>query len=361
MSTSFKHLSVLKKETVHLLIPQESEVNSLSNSDNNKLYFADVTLGAGGHTQELAKELLEINYLKNFELHFIGIDRDENAINFASKNLETTFEAHKRCQFHIFHAPFSELKHILQTNFSSIKLQGFLADFGVSSPQLDKKERGFSLVQEGPLDMRMDQSQIFDAKTLLETYNEQELTRIFFDYGEEPKARKLSRKIVADREAGLLPLESTAIFANYVARCLAYPSRSRTHPATRVFQALRIEVNGELEQIRTLLHDLPNFMKKKSKAAFISFHSLEDKLVKHALRSWQSGKKLNLSSSHRTKNETQLPLHLELHLYDNEIRTTYGKEMPRGGVTANEEEIFLNPRSRSARLRCFEFSLPDEI
>ena len=202
-------------------------------------------------------------------------------------------------------------------------MHGFYADFGVSSPQLDNHERGFSFLKSGPLDMRMDTENHLTAAQILKTYSEEDLTKIFFEYGEEPKSRILARAIIYDRKANKPPIEDTLTFAEYVKKILKY-GYSRTHPATRIFQALRIEVNRELDAIQALLSLIPKIMHHHSKAGFISFHSLEDRLVKRSMRLWQMQE--------------------------------LGLEMPRGGITPSEEELKQNIRARSARLRIFDFS-----
>jgi 16S rRNA (cytosine1402-N4)-methyltransferase len=189
------------------------------------------------------------------------------------------------------------------------------------------------------------------ARLVLQHYSQQELTRILFEYGEEPKARLLARSIVKDRKIKKLPLESTVKLAFYIKNILAYP-HSRIHPATRTFQALRIEVNQELESIKNLFKDIPLLVNQFARVAFISFHSLEDRLVKQTLRSWQKGK--IFKEQNLCKKEDHIPLHFKLHVEENQSKG-FGKETPRGGVATSPLECQNNPRARSARLRCFEF------
>ena len=164
--------------------------------------------------------------------------------------------------------------------------------------------------------------------------------------------RDRAKAIVQDRKTEKLPLNSSTKLAQYIKRVLAYPN-SRIHPATRAFQAFRIEVNQELESIHALLQNIPLLMHAFSKAGFISFHSLEDRIIKHAMRNWQKGKKAH--EKQIDKKEFQIPLHMQLHLEENQ-NNGFGKEIPRGGIIASQEECQMNIRARSARLRCFEFS-----
>jgi len=352
MDNVFNHITVLKKETIQNIFPSENLLNLFIHNKINKLNFVDATLGGGGHAEYLLETISCNSIMKSFEINFIGFDQDLNALNYTQNKLKNITSKHKNIHLYYEHNNFKNLSQIWRTKFPNEKIHGLYADFGVSSPQLDMGERGFSLVNDGPIDMRMDTGKSFTAKNILENYSEKELTRIFFDYGEEPKSRKLANAIVNDRKSNKLPLNSTVEFANYIKKILAYPN-SRVHPATRAFQALRIEVNNELESINDLLQYLPDLMHENGKAGFISFHSLEDRLIKHAMRNWQKGKKAN--EKFIEKKESNIPLHLQLHLEENQYKG-FGKEVPRGGVTATEEECRLNHRSRSARFRCFEFS-----
>jgi 16S rRNA (cytosine1402-N4)-methyltransferase len=351
MEQKFHHKTVLKNETIETILPSERLLNSLEQENKFDLFFLDATLGGGGHALHLVDRFFEIPQLKKFKLNLIAIDRDEEAIQHANQLLSLKQEKHN-FQFHILHDNFMNAGSIIPQAFPNQEIHGLYADFGVSSPQLDHAERGFSFLQDGPVDMRMDKSQSFSAKELLMSYSEKELIRIFFDYGEEPKARKLAQSIVKDREKNLVPLENIKELAQYFKQVLSYPPNSKMHPATRTFQALRIEVNDELKSIEEFLDSTPKLIHSFGKASFISFHSLEDRLVKHAMRNWQKGK---LEKEKRNKkNDWNIPLHLELHLYDNK-KETFGKENPRGGIVPSEDEIKTNSRSRSARLRCFEF------
>ena len=353
MKNDFNHITVLKHETIENILPTQKLLNELKLNGEKKLYFVDATLGGAGHAECLVELFAKNELFKIFELHLLAFDQDIIAINFAKNKLLFLQKKYNWFHFYLINENFKNFKNIMISTFPNQKIHGFYADFGVSSPQLDIGTRGFSLSNDGPVDMRMDTSKEFTAKDILENYSEEELTKLFFEYGEEPKSRKLSKAIVQDRKISKIPLNSTTELAQYIKRVLAYPN-SRMHPATRAFQALRIEVNQELESIQELLCTLPMFMHSMSKAGFISFHSLEDRIIKHAMRNWQKGK--NSDEKHIEKKESHLPLHLQLHLEENKI-SGFGKEVPRGGITASEEECKMNTRSRSARLRCFEFSM----
>ncbi|APJ02465.1 16S rRNA (cytosine(1402)-N(4))-methyltransferase RsmH [Silvanigrella aquatica] len=349
MNQEFNHITVLKNETIENILSLEKLLN---HNTEQKLIIVDATLGGAGHASHLVERIANDKLFPNFKLHIVGFDQDISALNFSNEKLKNLKNTYKNFTFSLFNENFKNLFDVMRTNFPGQKIHGLYADFGVSSPQLDKGTRGFSLIHDGPIDMRMDTSKEFTAKDLLETYSEEDLIRLFFEYGEEPKARKLAKAIVQDRKLKKLPLESTVELAKYIKQVLAYPN-SRIHPATRAFQALRIEVNKELESIHQLLQNVPKLMALHSKVAFISFHSLEDRIVKHAMRNWQKGK--NALEKQNNKKEFSIPLHMQLHLEENH-NSSFGKEVPRGGITASEEECQINIRSRSARLRCFEFS-----
>jgi len=352
MNNNFVHTTVLKKETVEHILPSNILTSSLVNDKNNELYFVDATIGGAGHSEYLIEYILNSQNFKQFTLNLIGFDQDIFALNFANEKLKKLKDKFSNLNYYLINKNFMHVKSVMESDFKNCKVHGLLADFGVSSPQLDISSRGFSMYHDGPIDMRMDTTLSESALDILLNYSETELTRIFFEYGEEPKSRKLSKAIIEDRKIQRLPLQSTKELAEYIRRVLGY-SNSRTHPATRAFQALRIEVNKELESIEKLLQDIPQIMHQYGKTAFISFHSLEDRLVKHAMRNWQKGK--NLKENSKNKKDFHLPLHIQLHLEENNIKG-FGKEVPRGGITVSQQEYENNVRSRSARLRCFEFS-----
>jgi len=353
---NYIHETVLKRETVESIAPCENLIKSLQKEGSHELLIVDATLGGAGHAEWLVKYFNEKRFFENWKIILIGIDRDAFAIQASQAKFSVLNSQISNFNFHLYQENFSCVKDILKNDFSGKKVHGLYADFGVSSPQLDDWDRGFSFLKEDPVDMRMDKRQSITAQDILLTASEGELTQLFFDYGEEPKAKKLAKFIVMDRKLGNLPLESTKELADYFKKILAYPPNSRSHPATRAFQALRIAVNKELESIEQLLRDIPDIVHNFGKAAFISFHSLEDRLVKRAMRNWQKGQ--NAFESDKKHTHTRLPLHIQLYLEENE-KKGFGKENPRGGIVPSEEESRGNPRARSARLRCFEFERQD--
>jgi 16S rRNA (cytosine1402-N4)-methyltransferase len=340
---TFEHTPVLMSETLTHLLGDDG--NLTSQNLPGQLTLVDCTLGGAGHALALCERLL-LKYAQ-LPVELLGFDRDAMARqaatqrieNFVAKNPDFT----NRFQYKVVPFNFQEAGAFLLAQRGPLSVDFLFADFGVSSPQLDLAERGFSFLREGPLDMRMDPSQTLTALDILQTADDKELTRIFRDYGEEPRARKLATAICQDRQKGVLPVSNTLEFAAYAARVLGY-HQSRVHPATRIFQALRMEVNGELEAIDALLEAVPRLMKPKGRAGFISFHSLEDGRVKHRMRAWQQG-----NNDLRAQNDDPRAL------FPGFVAACWGKETPRGGAVASEQEAQQNPRARSARLRVFQF------
>lgn len=311
----FFHTTVLLNETVQHTLPTDDLLEYLKQNKTEIICILDATIGGAGHAKHLIKLFHDDKRYDKFQLQFIGIDQDRQALDASEQALNAMKTQYTRFEYKLLHMNFADFATLQ-------KIHGCYADFGVSSPQLDQAVRGFSLLHDGPLDMRMNRENDFTAAKILLTYPEIELARIFYEFGEEPKSRILARAIVKDRNESKLPLENTKVFADYVKKILRY-GYSRIHPATRIFQALRIEVNHELDSIQNFLTVLPNLISPFAHAGFISFHSLEDRLVKRTMRLWQE------------KN--------------------MGRENPRGGITPSEQEIAHNPRARSARLRVFNF------
>ncbi len=213
-------------------------------------------------------------------------------------------------------------------------VDGIILDLGVSSWQLDSGERGFSYREDGPLDMRMDQSRGESARELLARIGEEELERILRDYGEEQNSRRIARAILREREQR--PVTTTGQLAEVIIK--AQPAKSRRekgHPAKRSFQAIRIAVNGELGELETFLEAVPDYLAAGGVLAIISFHSLEDRIVKQTFRKWE--------------NPCECPPGLPCVCG----KVPLGKAVPRNGVLPGEDEQKLNPRAHSARLRIF--------
>jgi 16S rRNA (cytosine1402-N4)-methyltransferase len=261
----------------------------------------DATLGGGGHARLFAERLGPDGLL-------IGVDQDESMLALARQRLQGL-------PVRFVHGSFADIGEVLE-ELALPAVDAVLADLGISSDQLDDPARGLTFQVEGPLDMRMDRSRGEPAGDLVNRLSERELADIFWRYGEERFSRRIARRIVEARQRG--PLETTLQLAELVRRCIPRP-KGRRHgidPATRVFQALRIAVNGELDALERFLAGLPACLKPGGRAAVISFHSLEDRLVKQAFRN----------------------------------REVF-EQLTRKPVVASDEEIRGNPRSRSAKLR----------
>ena len=268
--------------------------------------YADCTLGLAGHAEGIARRLGPAGRL-------IGFDRDPEALEMAKSRLEQARAAMgaEAPQVTVIGEAFSSIaRHI-----GPASLDGLLADFGVSSLQFDRAQRGFSFQAEGPLDMRMDTRTGITAGQVVNEMDERELANLIYEYGEERRSRTVARAIVRGR-----PVTSTSQLARIVAS--AVPPMKHLHPATRTFQALRMYVNRELEEIKALLEAAPKLLKPSARLVVISFHSLEDRIAKDSLRQGVQQGLWNI--------------------------------LTRKPVTANEEEIEKNPRSRSAKLRAAE-------
>ena len=307
---AFEHLPVMPEEVLHWLRP---EANGS---------YLDGTLGGGGHAR------LILDAAKGCRL--IGLDRDPAALQQAAKVLAAFGE---RVSLH--HATFDQAGRILR-QLEIDFLDGMLLDLGVSSYQLDTPERGFSFRQDAPLDMRMDPSGGMTAADVVNQADEAELARIFFEYGEERYSRRIARKIVEQRQQE--PIGTTAQLAQLVRRCIPGGNRpSRIHPATRVFQALRIHVNDELGQVRRGVEAGIHLLRPGGRMVVISFHSLEDRIVKQLFR----------DKAKDCVCPPQLPVcHCDTR--------PLVKILTRKGVRAEQAEIERNIRSRSAVLRAVE-------
>lgn len=301
----FYHAPVLLAEVVAMLQPAPG-----------KLFF-DGTLGGGGHSEALLQHGARV----------VAMDQDLNALKHATERLKPY-----AAQFCALRGNFRNFPQIVdETGVSGF--DGMLVDIGVSSHQLDDAARGFSFMRDGPLDLRMDTESPRTAADLVNTEDEAELVRIFFEYGEEPNARRIARAIAKARTAK--PIRTTFQLAEIVS--IAAPKRGKRHPATLVFQALRIAVNDELAALHDFLAAAPRWLKPGGRLAVISFHSLEDRIVKQTLQ--------HLSAPFIDRPEWP------------EARKNPDcvlKLITRKPVQATEQEIELNPRARSAVLRVAE-------
>ena len=287
--------------------------------------YVDCTLGGGGHASAIYRSLETGGLL-------IGIDQDQDALTAAEKSLsELPVKAGRK----LVHARFSELADVL-TNLDINQVDGILADLGVSSWHLDQAERGFSYQSDGPLDMRMDASGLLTAETIVNTWTQQNLAKILKTYGEERYAMRISQAIVLKREQK--PIRSTAELADIIRSAMpAAARREKQHPAKRSFQALRNAVNDELAELETLLRDAPKLLKNGGRFCVISFHSLEDRMVKQGFR--------------ELENPCICPKTFPVCTCG---RQPLGRVITRKPILADETEVQINPRARSARLRCFE-------
>ncbi len=286
------HIPVLLQESVEILLGSGGRV------------FLDCTVGLGGHAREILR--------RNPDSYVIGIDLDEYALEKAQENLKE-FEG----RFSLYRANFRDMDEVLAEEGIE-KVDGILMDLGVSMLQL-KSGRGFSFQEDAPLDMRMGREQSLTAYRVVNEYPQKELVRIFHEYGEERFSGRIAKAIVRAREKR--PIETTAELVEIITSALPTPRRrGRIHPATRVFQAIRIEVNRELENLQVALEKTPSLLKRGGRLVVISFHSLEDRIVK------------NFFKDHRSQ----------------------FRVLTKKPLTPKEEEIERNPASRSAKLRAGE-------
>ena len=289
-----QHLPVMVDEVSRLLQPERGGT------------YVDCTLGLGGHTRALLEQGADL---------VIGIDRDPTALSAAARTLEP-YGARVR----LVHADYRDVDAVLDRESIGL-VQGTLADLGVSSMQFDAPGRGFSFRRDEPLDMRMDQSQGETAAERLAAVSEFDLADVIYRFGEERKSRRVARAIVTARERE--PITTTAQLAAIVRRAVAAPGWQRIDPATRTFQALRIWVNGELDRLDEFIRRVAVRLAAGGRMVVISFHSLEDRVVKHTLRG--------------------------LDRSDGVVRVLTGRPL-----MASEQEIAVNPRARSAKLRAAE-------
>ncbi len=308
---SAPHRPVLLKEAIRLLAPERGGL------------FVDGTLGLGGHSEAILEA--------SDEVRVIGIDRDREALAYAMNRL-----ARFGSRFTGAHANFQDITRVLHEAKAS-EVSGVLIDLGVSSLQLDTATRGFSFRHDAPLDMRMNASGDEEtAAALLERLPEEEIARIIYEYGEERRSRRIARWIVEKREAGQ-PIKTTGALAELVAR--AYGARGKSehgvHPATRTFQALRIAVNDELENLAAFIETAIDLLIPGGRFCAISFHSLEDRIVKHTLR--------------RLAGYCECPPRLAPVCACGTRHTV--EILTRRPLAPDETEMEENPRARSAKLR----------
>lgn len=297
-----KHITVLLDEAVELLDVKPDGI------------YIDGTLGRGGHTKMILDKLTTG--------HLYSFDLDEEAIKESKERLKD----------------YNNITYI-HDNYKNMnkyvdKVDGILLDLGVSSPQFDEADRGFSYRFDGPLDMRMDQEQELTAEVIVNTYSENELIRILRDYGEEKFARNIAKAIV-NRRTNLGPIKTTTELVETIKSALPQKVLSKKgHPAKQSFQALRIEVNHELDSLTTFLNSFHQISRVGTRVSIITFHSLEDRLVKHKFK--------ELSTVEDDLTIAKLP---------SEIETPDWQLINRHPILESEEKLDLNPRAKSAKLR----------
>ena len=306
----FKHISVLLNECLEGLSIKKNGI------------YVDCTLGGAGHSSHILEKL-------SSEGTLIGIDQDNDALRAAKEKLRD----YSNVKF--VHNNFYNIDSIL-TSLNIPKVDGILMDLGVSSYQLDEGERGFSYMKDAPLDMRMDRDREFSAYEVVNTYSEEDLYRIIRDYGEEKFAKKIAKFIVEKRADK--PIETTLELVDIIKAAIpAKARREGPHPAKRTFQAIRIEVNGELAILNKAIEDGVEHLNKGGRMAIITFHSLEDRIVKLKYR--------------ELSNPCTCPKEFPVCICG---KKPLVKIISRKAIEPSKEEVEKNPRSRSAKLRILE-------
>lgn len=306
----FKHVSVLLNETIDSLNIKEDGI------------YVDCTLGGAGHSSEILKRLSDKGRL-------IGIDQDEDALSAAKEKLKD----YKNVTY--VHDNFYNIENILE-NLGIDKVDGIIADLGVSSYQLDEKDRGFSYMNDAPLDMRMDRRIEFSAYNVVNEYSFEELYKVIREYGEENFAKRIAQFIVEHRSEK--PIETTGELTEVIKRAIpAKFRREGPHPSKRTFQAIRIEVNGELRILNKAIEDGVSKLKSGGRMSIITFHSLEDRIVKNKFRELES--------------PCDCPKDFPICVCGKESMV---KVISRKPIEPSKEEVEENPRSRSAKLRVAE-------
>ncbi|PIV39012.1 MAG: 16S rRNA (cytosine(1402)-N(4))-methyltransferase, partial [Candidatus Omnitrophica bacterium CG02_land_8_20_14_3_00__42_8] len=292
----YSHNPVLTREVISFLNPAPGQI------------IVDATIGGAGHSAEILQRIIPGGML-------IGIDRDEETLRLASERLKP-FEG----SFKLVNKNFKYLKEVLK-DIGVEKVNGIIFDLGISSIQMEAWQRGFSIKNDGPLDMRMDRNQALTAKDLVNRLSEMELSDTIRELGEERFHRRIAKRIVEERKKK--EISTTAELTNVILRSIPYSrNKYKIHPATRTFQALRIRVNDELGAISQALRESPDVLQRGARVCVISFHSLEDRIVKNRFKEFKTNGVFNVL--------TKKPL------------------------TADENELVCNPRSRSAKLRAGE-------
>lgn len=311
----FKHRPVLLEETIESLKIRPDGI------------YVDGTLGGAGHASQVCKRLSEKG-------RFVGIDQDDCALQAAGERLK---EFGKNVRIDCVKSNYCQMKNVLE-NLGIDKVDGILLDIGVSSYQLDNVERGFTYREDAPLDMRMDQSSSFSAKDVVNQYDEMQLYRVIRDYGEEKFAKNIAKHIVAARQEK--EIETTGELIEIIKASI--PAKVRAtggHPAKRTFQAIRIEVNRELEVLQDSIDEMIDLLNDGGRLCIITFHSLEDRIVKNKFR--------------ENEDPCICPKNFPVCVCG---RKSKGKVITRKPIVPSEQEVEENKRSKSSKLRVFEKS-----
>ncbi|MEO6505518.1 MAG: 16S rRNA (cytosine(1402)-N(4))-methyltransferase RsmH [Terrimesophilobacter sp.] len=305
------HTPVMLERCIRLLSP------ALEASDS---VLVDATLGMAGHAEAFLARMPQ--------LRLVGLDRDRDALQIASRRLARFGD-----RVHLVHAVYDEMPDVLES-LGMAQVAGILFDLGVSSLQLDRVQRGFSYSHDAPLDMRMDAQSPLTAELVLATYSEGDLRKIFFEYGEERLAPRYAKRIVEHRTQS--PLTSSAQLVELISAATPAALHRKGHPAKRVFQALRIEVNQELAVLERAIPAALNSLQVEGRIVVLAYHSLEDRIVKH-----------DLAAGSRSSAPAGLPIELPEHRPEFRL-------LVHGAEQASEDERAANPRSASVRLRAAE-------
>ncbi len=307
----FKHISVLLDEVLEGLLIKGDGI------------YVDGTMGGAGHGFEICRRLKDNG-------RYIGIDQDEDAILAGTQRLKDYKQ-----QVTIVRSNYCEINKVLK-ELQILQVNGILLDLGVSSYQLDTAERGFSYKEDAPLDMRMDNRQEKTARDIVNNYEEMELFRVIRDYGEDPFAKNIAKHIAAARKGS--PIETTGELVEIIRAAIPMKiQKNLGHPAKRTFQALRIELNRELEVLKETLEDMVDLLAPKGRLCIITFHSLEDRIVKTEFK--------------RMENPCICPPGFPVCVCN---RKSKGNVITRKPILPSEEELAMNKRSKSAKLRVFE-------
>ena len=296
---------------MHISVLLNESIESLNIKGNGK--YIDATLGYAGHSSEILRRLEKEGFLFAF-------DQDEEAVKFSTEKLNKI-----NSNFKIFHTNFKNMKEYIDE-----KVDGILFDLGVSSPQLDETERGFSYHNDAKLDMRMDKRQKLTAYDVVNNYNLEKLIKIFYEYGEEKYSRNIAREIIKNR-----PINTTLELAEIIKSSVPEKYRNSAHPARKVFQAIRIEVNQELEILEQALLDAFSLLNSGGRISVITFHSLEDRIVKNVFKKLTEEDEVSKKLPTTKKNQKE-------------------KLITKKPIIPSEKELEKNRRSRSAKLRVIE-------